>query len=190
MANIKYFTALLYPNEHLGFPTPSRSSRPSAVPAWLDKVLGAGEPSKPHLVTLIIESIATLPGMTTLLWPLFILGNAGVEDECPRRFVLDRLLNIQRLQLALAASKLTLPTMYGTEPPTAEQHAMENSEPDHPPTHPTLLEKMKKRLAHIRKEWGPLLAAKEEWDDEYNFAEGRYAGQGQEQGKKEPVVSE
>jgi hypothetical protein len=47
---------------------------------------------------MIVESIATLPDMATLLWPLFILGNVGVEDEDHRRFVLDRLSSIQRLR--------------------------------------------------------------------------------------------
>ncbi|KAL4901202.1 hypothetical protein BDW74DRAFT_160489 [Aspergillus multicolor] len=38
--------------------------------------------------------------------------------------------------------------------------------------------KLKKRLAAVKKEWGPGLAAKESWDDEYNFPAGRWAGQG------------
>lgn len=53
-------------------------------------------PSKTQLVTSIIESISTLPDMATLLWPLFVLGNVALEDEEHRRFVLDRLLGIQR----------------------------------------------------------------------------------------------
>lgn len=36
--------------------------------------------------------------MDTLLWPLFVLGNAGLENEGQRRFVLDRLANIQKTQ--------------------------------------------------------------------------------------------
>ncbi|KAL5042026.1 hypothetical protein BDW71DRAFT_155481 [Aspergillus fruticulosus] len=38
--------------------------------------------------------------------------------------------------------------------------------------------KLKKRLNAVKKEWGPGLAAKECWDDEYNFPAGRWAGQG------------
>jgi hypothetical protein len=38
--------------------------------------------------------------------------------------------------------------------------------------------KLKKRLAAVKKEWGPGLAAKECWDDVYNFPSGRWAGQG------------
>ncbi|KKK18212.1 hypothetical protein P175DRAFT_0500497 [Aspergillus ochraceoroseus IBT 24754] len=40
------------------------------------------------------------------------------------------------------------------------------------------LSKIKQHLRNIKREWGPLLAAKENWDDEYNFPPGRYAGQG------------
>lgn len=36
----------------------------------------------------------------------------------------------------------------------------------------------KKRFAAFKREWAPLLAAKERWDDEYNFPAGRWAGQG------------
>ncbi|KAL4787062.1 hypothetical protein BJX76DRAFT_319402 [Aspergillus varians] len=61
--------------------------------------------------------------------------------------------------------------------PTPEQHMTEDSDHDHPKTCSTLLKRIKKRLAKIRKDWGPLLAAKDEWDDEYNFTAGRYAGQ-------------
>ncbi|KAL4743805.1 hypothetical protein BDV11DRAFT_165962 [Aspergillus similis] len=34
------------------------------------------------------------------------------------------------------------------------------------------LSKVKKRLVAIKEEWGPLMAAKEEGDDEYNFPAG------------------
>lgn len=34
------------------------------------------------------------------------------------------------------------------------------------------------RLHQVKKRWGPLMAAKEHWEDEYNFPPGRYAGQG------------
>ncbi|KAL4913348.1 hypothetical protein BDW62DRAFT_192839 [Aspergillus aurantiobrunneus] len=38
--------------------------------------------------------------------------------------------------------------------------------------------KFKKRFAAVKQAWGPLLPAKEYWDDEYNFPPGRWAGQG------------
>jgi hypothetical protein len=44
----------------------------------------------------MIKLISTLPDMATLLWPLFVLGNTGLENEEHRRFVLDRLANIQK----------------------------------------------------------------------------------------------
>ncbi|KAL6230847.1 hypothetical protein BDW75DRAFT_234070 [Aspergillus navahoensis] len=43
-----------------------------------------------------------------------------------------------------------------------------------------LKKRLKKRLSAVKKEWGPGLAAKEDWDDEYNFPGGRWAGQGLE----------
>lgn len=53
---------------------------------------------KNRLVTSIIELISTLPDMATLLWPFFVLGNSGLVNEEQRRFVLDRLVNIQTRQ--------------------------------------------------------------------------------------------
>ncbi|KAL4887916.1 hypothetical protein BDV59DRAFT_189654 [Aspergillus ambiguus] len=32
-------------------------------------------------------------------------------------------------------------------------------------------------LQHVKKRWGPLMAAKQHWEDEYNFPAGPYAGQ-------------
>jgi hypothetical protein len=41
---------------------------------------------------------------------------------------------------------------------------------------PAILAQLKKRLHEIRAKWGPLMAAKEDWSDEYNFPPGRHAG--------------
>ncbi|KAL2847508.1 hypothetical protein BJY01DRAFT_212458 [Aspergillus pseudoustus] len=73
--------------------------------------------------------------------------------------------------------------MFGNKPSTSAPPAMEpsNTLPS-AAAHLSLFGKVKKRLAHFREEWGPLLAAKTAWDDEYNFAEGRYAGQPEEVG--------
>ncbi|KAL2847507.1 fungal-specific transcription factor domain-containing protein [Aspergillus pseudoustus] len=100
IANIKHLTALLYLHERLGVLKHSqpRSSYLSPIHSWLDKGSGSNEPMKNRLVSAIVELIATLPDMATLLWPLFIVGNIGVENEDHRRFVLDRLSNIQRLR--------------------------------------------------------------------------------------------
>ncbi|KAJ5774396.1 hypothetical protein N7457_009292 [Penicillium paradoxum] len=48
----------------------------------------------------------------------------------------------------------------------------------HHESHASPLQRLKKRWKHIQKKWGPLMAAKENWDDEYTFPSGRYAGQG------------
>ncbi|KAJ6014599.1 hypothetical protein N7540_009190 [Penicillium herquei] len=37
--------------------------------------------------------------------------------------------------------------------------------------------RMKQRWERTQKKWGPLMFAKENWEDEYNFQPGRYAGQ-------------
>lgn len=44
-------------------------------------------------------------------------------------------------------------------------------------SHPSPLQRLKKQWKEIKKEWGPLMAAKEDWDDEYTFPAGRYSGQ-------------
>ncbi|KAJ5551399.1 hypothetical protein N7535_000651 [Penicillium sp. DV-2018c] len=42
----------------------------------------------------------------------------------------------------------------------------------------TPLQRLKKRWREVQKKWGPLMAAKESWEDEYTFTPGRYSGQG------------
>jgi hypothetical protein len=45
------------------------------------------------------------------------------------------------------------------------------------PQNSTILLRLKSRMEGVQKKWGPLLSAKENLDDEYNFPPGRYAGQ-------------
>ncbi|KAJ5215175.1 uncharacterized protein N7469_011666 [Penicillium citrinum] len=40
-----------------------------------------------------------------------------------------------------------------------------------------ILSSLKNRLKAVKQKWGPLMAAKEHLDDEYDFLPGRYAGQ-------------
>ena len=54
--------------------------------------------NKFSLVSMLINIISTLPDTATLLWPLYIPGHSGLEDEDHRRFVLDRLERIQRIR--------------------------------------------------------------------------------------------
>lgn len=42
----------------------------------------------------------------------------------------------------------------------------------------TVISRLKKHMESVQKKWGPLMAAKEDLDDEYNFPQGPYAGQG------------
>jgi hypothetical protein len=39
------------------------------------------------------------------------------------------------------------------------------------------LSKIRHRLLELKSTWGPALAAKQHWEDEYNFPPGRHAGQ-------------
>lgn len=49
--------------------------------------------------------------------------------------------------------------------------------------HPTtILSDLKQHLKAIKHKWGPLMAAKEHLDDDYNFPPGRYAGQDDSKG--------
>lgn len=52
--------------------------------------------------------------------------------------------------------------------------ALSSTESPHPTT---VLSDFKQRLKAIKRKWGPLMAAKEHLDDDYNFPPGRYAGQ-------------
>lgn len=44
--------------------------------------------------------------------------------------------------------------------------------------HSNAISRLRKHIKDIQVKWGPLMAAKEELFDEYNFPPGRYAGQG------------
>ncbi|KAE8146981.1 MFS general substrate transporter [Aspergillus avenaceus] len=54
------------------------------------------EQTRRHLVFSIIRIISELPDSATLLWPLYVLGHVGLEDEEQRRFILDRLERIEK----------------------------------------------------------------------------------------------
>ncbi|KAJ5960307.1 uncharacterized protein N7479_007457 [Penicillium vulpinum] len=44
-------------------------------------------------------------------------------------------------------------------------------------SHASPLQRLKKQWKEIKKDWGPLMAAKEDMDDEYTFPPGRHYGQ-------------
>ncbi|KAL3435929.1 hypothetical protein BDV09DRAFT_63826 [Aspergillus tetrazonus] len=52
------------------------------------------------------------------------------------------------------------------------------------------LSKLKKRLAAIKEEWGPLMAAKEEGNEEYNFPAGGGPRPGQNSSDQTPSQNE
>jgi hypothetical protein len=88
IAETKRLSAVLYLRERLSIiPSPQTSS--SSVNAPLTY--------KADLIDAIISSISSLPDSSTLLWPLFILGNTDLNED-NRRFVLERLTNIHRVR--------------------------------------------------------------------------------------------
>ncbi|KAL4967705.1 transcription factor domain-containing protein [Aspergillus stella-maris] len=103
IAHIKKLTAQLYLTERLG---PLSRSKDSHEPGARDTP--SLPPSRASLMTTLVSTISALTETTasnhinkninlaTLLWPLFILGNASLENEEHRRFVLDGLTGIQR----------------------------------------------------------------------------------------------
>ncbi|KAL4924076.1 transcription factor domain-containing protein [Aspergillus undulatus] len=109
IAHIKRLVAQLYLIECLGpppsmytkanFPELSNSHETNPYQA-----VHRHTQSKHSLITSLITSISTLTNtatdpntnMATLLWPLFILGNVSLENEEHRRFVLDKLMGIQK----------------------------------------------------------------------------------------------
>ncbi|KGM91880.1 anaphase promoting complex subunit 1 [Paracoccidioides brasiliensis Pb18] len=118
IAETKRLTALLYLRERLGSPNGlsyfhpderhyhchnshnAHDNRINASPINNATVPRAVEMSpsafKSRIVNLIISLIERLPDSPTLLWPLFIVGNVALDDEEHRRFVLHRLMNIQK----------------------------------------------------------------------------------------------
>ncbi|GAO51273.1 hypothetical protein G7K_5379-t1 [Saitoella complicata NRRL Y-17804] len=60
------------------------------------EMAGPSEPRMEELTGQVIDMMRLLPDKATLLWPLFIIGTLGVQSEEDRRFVLDRLENMQR----------------------------------------------------------------------------------------------
>ncbi|KAL4948856.1 fungal-specific transcription factor domain-containing protein [Aspergillus filifer] len=108
IAHIKCLAAQLYLIERLGSP----STTPQHNMLQHHSQTAFHYPSKAVLIKSLIASITALTdqstsattnkpngqntNLATLLWPLFILGNASLENEEHRRFVLDRLLGIQK----------------------------------------------------------------------------------------------
>ncbi|KAH8812538.1 fungal-specific transcription factor domain-containing protein [Xylogone sp. PMI_703] len=80
IAEVKRITALLYLHERITTILPPASRSSAAIASY-----------KAGLIDSLIEQITPLRNSPTLLWPLFVLGNASPEDEEHRRFVLERL---------------------------------------------------------------------------------------------------
>ncbi|CRG83552.1 Pc22g16640 [Talaromyces islandicus] len=135
IAEIKRLTALLYFNENLGeFVSPlpplhrSMSSPPSSTSSSLSSSplnsssshsIPSPKGTKQRLVSSIIEGISALPNPDTasVLWPLYVIGHStALEDESQRRFVLERLHNIQQTRNlgSVRAAKTTVERTFRT----------------------------------------------------------------------------
>ncbi|RDK40323.1 MFS general substrate transporter [Aspergillus phoenicis ATCC 13157] len=64
--------------------------------AYYTDVMNETKSDKNTFISALINVMSHLPDTATLLWPLYILGHASLEDEDHRRFVLDRLERMQR----------------------------------------------------------------------------------------------
>lgn len=87
IAEAKRTTALLYLHER--FDLVSLSPSDHQHPAALTQTISS-------LVESLIAQIEPLPVTPTLLWPLFVLGNSSPHIEEHRRFVLERLVGMQK----------------------------------------------------------------------------------------------
>ncbi|KAI5299219.1 hypothetical protein KEM55_002438 [Ascosphaera atra] len=101
LAETKRLAALLYLQGRLSSNDSMEVDEPEALPLTTAAQRSAAyraspTSSKRHIIQSIISLISTVPDNATLLWPLYVLGNAGLDDEEHRRFVLDRLNNIQK----------------------------------------------------------------------------------------------
>ncbi|EGE78939.2 hypothetical protein BDDG_01876 [Blastomyces dermatitidis ATCC 18188] len=118
IAETKRLAAILYLRERLGSPTGlcyfypvekfsphqdhkhkhnnSINSPLSHQATTLSVVETSPSGFKARIVNMIISLMENLPDSPTLLWPLFIVGTVGLDDEAHRRFVLDRLTSIQK----------------------------------------------------------------------------------------------
>ncbi|KAL4941188.1 hypothetical protein BDV06DRAFT_212853 [Aspergillus oleicola] len=86
IAHIKHLAAQLYLTERLGPSATLVKSLITSITALTDQLT----------FTTTYKPANKNTNLATLLWPLFILGNASLENEEHRRFVLDRLLGIQK----------------------------------------------------------------------------------------------
>ena len=59
----------------------------------------------------------------------------------------------------------------------SQSSSVEDLNATHEQSHPSPLQRLKKHWKEIKKEWGPLMAAKLDIDDEYTFPPGPYYGQ-------------
>lgn len=91
IAEAKRLCTLLYLRERLG----DLPIAPSTCPVSSATLDASSTAYKNALITTIISLISMLPDSSTLLWPLYVVGNSQLDEE-QRRFVSERLRNIER----------------------------------------------------------------------------------------------
>ncbi|RDW67559.1 hypothetical protein BP6252_08955 [Coleophoma cylindrospora] len=93
IAEVKRLCALLYLRERLGS-IPNSKTTNNMPSTTLD---AASIAYKSNLTSNITCLLSTLPDSSTLLWPLFVLGNTQLDEE-QRRFVSERLRSIEKVR--------------------------------------------------------------------------------------------
>ncbi|RDW74198.1 hypothetical protein BP5796_07640 [Coleophoma crateriformis] len=93
IAEVKRLCALLYLRERLGS-IPNSTTTNNIPSTTLD---AASIAYKSNLTANITCLLSTLPDSSTLLWPLFVLGNTQLDEE-QRRFVSERLRSIEKVR--------------------------------------------------------------------------------------------
>lgn len=97
IAETKRLAALLYLAERLNPETSIQlEANLDGSGATRETIRQSPRREKRRLISSIINIVSTLPDSATLLWPLFVLGNSGLENEGERRFVLERLGRMQQ----------------------------------------------------------------------------------------------
>lgn len=87
VAEAKRITARLYLHERISTLLPPNARSASALASY-----------KIRLIEALIEQLSPLSTSPSLLWPLFVLGNASPANEEHRRFVLERLSRMLELR--------------------------------------------------------------------------------------------
>jgi hypothetical protein len=85
---------------------------------------------------------------------------------------IEKFTNYRHMMPSPISSHESIPKMS-----TSQFSSVEDLNTTQEKSHTSPLRRLKKQWKEIKKEWGPLMAAKEDLYDEYTFPPGRYSGQ-------------